>query len=722
MKFFLITVLSLINFYAFASDDFDPKALVKFGMQTIEIDGENYLSVNYHNEKKWHTYWVNPGDAGKEMKNKFSLDGSELTLSELEWPVPKKYIEEGDILAYGYEGSYSLFFHLPKKHTGEFKLSGHWLVCKHICIPGSGEITGVLNSGDLKVDGDNLTLNQSDLEKSYRQLPGHGKKPKELELYITKGLSGEGLTLHYSLKGPFSKGLTLKPGLLTPFPNGIISFKREYLYSDDDGNLVGTMDILWEGDYLESPVLMPTDGDLKTPLDLSFLYRDPSSLKITKIGHLIKSFSVSSTEGLKSYYKSLTPYGSQNVKTKSAKNETSFFTYLLFAFLGGLILNIMPCVLPIISLKLFGLLAHSAESKTRILRHNLTYSAGVISTFLLLAGLVLILQRLGEQVGWGFQMQSISFVGAMIMVLFLMALNLFGLFEFGTPGGKTLGGAKLKGGFKGDFLTGVLSTILSTPCSAPFLGTALTFAFTSPPHIIFLMFFFIGLGLSFPFLATGFFPGCLKLLPKPGLWMENLKKFLGLTILLTLIWLFDVFISLSPTSMAMNHLTGALIFIFFAIFFHQKMSKSKMWKSIYYFLSIAMIVGFIYHSQDQAPAPSINQATMTPGELPWMPWSREKMKSLKGELVFINFTAKWCFTCKVNEKFVLHSDDFKNLIDKYQLKLLLGDWTKRDDRIGSFLKENSLVGVPAYFIQKKNGELISLGETISISKIESNLK
>ena len=241
----------------------------------------------------------------------------------------------------------------------------------------------------------------------------------------------------------------------------------------------------------------------------------------------------------------------------------------------------MPCVLPVISLKLFGLIIHSNETKKQILKHNLSYTAGVLASFLILGAAVVILKASGDQIGWGFQLQSPLFVLTMMIILLVMALNMLGLFEFVTPGGKHLGNAEIKKGMGGDFINGVLATILSTPCSAPFLGTALTFAFTTSYLNIFLIFIAVGIGLSFPFLLTGFFPALIKFLPKPGLWMENLKRLLGLSLILTAIWLYDVFFAILSHEALGLYINTLFALIIFAFYFRKHMSKNRLFNAIF---------------------------------------------------------------------------------------------------------------------------------------------
>ena len=376
----------------------------------------------------------------------------------------------------------------------------------------------------------------------------------------------------------------------------------------------------------------------------------------------------------------------------------------------------MPCVLPVISLKLFGLIIHSNEKKKQVLKHNLFYTFGVLASFLVLGGVVVLLKSGGEKIGWGFQLQSPLFVLFMLILIFLMALNMFGLFEFITPGGKRLGNQELKRGVSADFINGVLATILSTPCSAPFLGTALTFAFTTSHLNIFLIFTFVGLGLAFPFILTGFFPKMIRFLPKPGLWMDKLKKILAISLILTAVWLLDVFFSLVNYADIGIYLSLLLTSIFFIFYLRKFLSK----RLIYTILSTILI--FVLAQKTillTLNDNSLNSSAQTTKN--WTPWSRKQMEQAKGSYVFVNFTATWCLTCKVNKKLVLETHAFKELAQKHKITLLEGDWTKRDEKITMFLREHNIVGVPAYFLQKPNGEVISLGETISIGKIKNHL-
>lgn len=711
-----------------------PEVLVKYGVSLFESQGEKYLTILYENAEHWHTYWKNPGDAGLELQNEFKFSDEKVFPLELEWPTPKRYLEEGGLIAYGYSGKYALFYKLSEeiqKRMESSKLNIHskWLICKHICIPGQAKINIGLQAGKLTTDRDeNHVWPLSEIEEEFNDLPQEKPLPSYLDIYLTRASDGENLVLHYSLAQAPSSPIPTQRNLLTPFPTKPLGFKHEKLFQDNKGRIYGQMPADWDGIYQEPEEPLPPNGIFSPAKDFKWIFDDPISGEVYIVKKSIESFTLKGAESLKSFYAGLSPLDPKNPKVNSSSknDDKSLWFYLLFAFLGGLILNFMPCVLPVISIKLFGLIKHQKENSTRIFKHNLFYTLGVLFCFSLLALVIVLLKSAGEQVGWGFQLQSPRFVAFIILVLFIFALNLFGLFEFKTPGGSSLGSVKLEEGFAGDFISGIIAVILSTPCSAPFLGTALTFAFSSSTAVILLVFLAIGMGLSFPFILTGLFPALVSFLPRPGAWMENLKKFLGLTLLLTIIWLIDVLTSQVNGTFPMMLIHGTLTLTFFGIYAYNKMTKNTFLRIIFLALPILMLGKFLTLDFTPTSLPDSShllQEKVKEG-LPWKKWSPEKLEELKSQkkLVFMDFTAKWCFTCKVNEKLVLNTSGFEQLIEKYNLEILLADWTKRDPIITSWLKSKGKVGVPAYFVQKPDGSIIDLGETISLDEIEKALQ
>jgi len=336
--------------------------------------------------------------------------------------------------------------------------------------------------------------------------------------------------------------------------------------------------------------------------------------------------------------------------------------------------------------------------------------------------IVFLIKSAGGQIGWGFQLQSPSFVGLMTLALFIFSLNMFGLFEFSTPGGKLMGNLRLKEGLFADFAGGILAVILSTPCSAPLLGTALTFAFTTTPLNIFILFSFIGLGLAFPFILTGIFPRALILLPRPGNWMNIFKKFLGLSLLLTSAWLLTVLTSLIDQDVILTTLGPAILTALVSFILRGKWHKLRL---LFLCLSLSFFVVFVIKVQTSNDLDKINSLKLirekqTKG-LNFSPW-HPAYEYPSDQISFIDFSASWCLTCKVNEEIILNTDEFKALVKKYNLKLILADWTSGDEEITKWLKEHGYVGVPAYFIVSKNKKFHDLGETITIREIEETIK
>ncbi len=709
--------------------------LVKVNIQTLNTGSDNLLAITLENAKEWHTYWINPGDAGLPTEIKFFESEKEINLEPLEWPVPKKYLENGDMLTFGYSKDHTFFFKIGEElNNKNLSVDMKWLICKNICIPGERKLDFQIKDGKV-IAKNEVDYSVTKLQQSFAKVPTLSNAPDDFDINLIK--YKDNLALFYNFKGDVNDA---NPNLyiLTPHPTKPFSFKREIIRKDKKGNHYGIYTIEWDGEYLEPEIPLPTDGKFKTPYTFKFLFNDPVKKKVYTIEKTFSEYLLNEESNLQTFFSGMKKIDSNLHNTKNDKQKdqstvdnksepstssAKLLYFFIMAFIGGLILNIMPCVLPVISIKLFGLISHSSQEKKSIFKHNMAYSLGVIMTFIALATVVSALKATGEQVGWGFQLQSPIFVAAMATIIFIMALNMFGLFEFRTPGGSKLGSVKVEDSFAGDVFGGVLATILSTPCSAPFLGTALTFAFGESPIIIFLIFISVGLGLAFPFILTAIFPSLIKFLPKPGMWMEHVKKFLGFTLILTTLWLLDVFLALTDSQLALLQMNTALALLFFFIYI-----RSKITKNIILGLAVIIPASLLYYKSVTTQASNLETTSAllkdkSRSELQWEAWSEERMQQLQDNksLTFIDFTAKWCLTCKVNEKVVLDTHDFKELVKKKDIKLLLADWTRRDPIIGKWLQKNGFVGVPAYFVINSDGELVTLGETITVSKISKAL-
>jgi thiol:disulfide interchange protein/DsbC/DsbD-like thiol-disulfide interchange protein len=703
---------------------------VQIGIESFQSSQTNYWVVKMTNQTGWHTYWKNPGDAGLPIDLKF-YDGKELVnLSELEWPTPKRYIEQGNLWAYGYSDTNYFFFaitneDLVRLENQNITLKAKWLVCMDICLPEQTNIEFKVKNA--RVSYENMqTTSEQQLLSSLQKIPNSNVMPENLEVYLNQHSTDNSLVLNAVVKNFDPSQIDAKRNILTPFNSAPFGFKHESLYFDQANKTLYLKTLVdWDGDLQEPVMNWPTKGMFEKPLKMKFLLNTGAFPNAVVIEKEFDQFSITGQKTLDDFYQNLGEWSP--AETKSSKNidpnEQSFAYYLLLAFLGGFILNFMPCVLPVISFKLFGLIVHRDEKPADILNHNLFYSLGVISSFLVLAIVIILIKSTGAQVGWGFQLQSPLFVSIMILGLFILSLNLFGLFEFKTPFGKKIGNTQLKKGMSGDFMSGVFATILSTPCSAPFLGAALTFAFTTSNINIYIIFAMIGLGLSLPFLITGFFPRTISFLPKPGAWMELLKQLLGVSLLITTVWLYDVLVHLVDFSSLGIYFNTLIVLVFSAFYFPKKLKQNNFWKFVF---RVAPILIFMWILKLGLLETTINKTSSDNNSFvnsTWSAWSEQRLEQER-ELknwVFIDFTAKWCLTCKVNKKLVLETSDFLSLAQKNNMTLLVADWTKRDDNITQWLAQYSIVGVPAYFVQKPNGEIVSLGEVVTVDKIKKIL-
>jgi len=746
MRLCFLIFFIFINLHnsSFASEEKIPSVLLKYNLQTMRIDGQAYLAINFKNNPHWHTYWKNPGDAGFGPKVQFtSLNGEPISFNALEWPSPGRYIEPGNIWAYGYEGEYSFFYQLPNNFNKNIKTELTWLICKHICIPGKSTSTIELERSiitNIKNEKNELALDNLSLEtikRRFENLPVYKEDQKhDIDIILAKEESTPNmLALFYNTTKLQPSNFLANRNLLFPYPHPYLEFKHEKLYKDKNGETYAKMLVEWNGMYEEPEVPFPQGNSLNNEITLFFDFYDSTLKKTFKVK---KTFSqLYESKKLNSFFTILTPFEisknasqkndhdkTQDIETTNheKKSNTGIFKYILLAILGGFILNFMPCVLPVISLKLFGLVNQSQQDKSQIIKHNLLYTAGVIVTFLIFSVIVIILQKSGQAIGWGFQMQSPTFIASISIFLFLFSLNLFGMYEFITPGGSTLGSIKIEGS-KGDFLNGVLATILSTPCSAPFLGTALAFAFTSGPLIILSIFLSVGIGLASPFILTAAFPGTVKLFPKPGNWMNHFKKFLGLSLLLTVFWLLSIFIQLNTDDFSLYLLITLFMIGPVAIVIYQKFQKSIWILLIAFSLTIVGLFNIGKKNTEASIEQTISDQIQKFG-LSWTRWNPDIVNEFQGarKKAFIDFTADWCLTCKVNEKLVINTDKFRSYVKESKIELIMGDWTDGDPEMTKWLQKNNMAGVPAYFIIDEQGNLHNLGETISIAKIKELIK
>ncbi|NTV46082.1 MAG: thiol:disulfide interchange protein, partial [Chlorobiales bacterium] len=547
----------------------------------------------------------------------------------------------------------------------------NWLACQESCVPGDSTLT--LNP--VKLTDADIASGKALIETYRNKLPA---SYSQLDLKLeTSSISGQDNKKVVSLtfSGKDSKRIT--------------DFYPDTL----------------SGAFVSYNAIKVQDGIVTFPLQI-----DNPKASIPTLNGLVM-LGESGYEVSASFSDGNPGLANKDFDVKGAKSsDVSIWYALAMALFGGVLLNIMPCVLPVLSLKVLGFVQHAGDdkSKTRVL--SLIFALGVLASFWTLAAGVGILQSIGSQIGWGFQFQSPWFVLGMSVVVFVFGLNLVGVFEFSSPAvSGELGKSLSRHDAMGSFMNGVLATTLATPCTAPFLGTALGFAFSQPFYIIFAIFTMVGLGLAAPYVILSWNPSWLKFIPKPGEWMNRFKQAMGFLLFATLVWLLSVFGSqVGATGEAAA--LGLLLGVGFAAWLVGSLinySTSSTKKVVVWSIAL-LICGLSYYLSLEKwfPLRELGQpqqaleSNKKDGGISWIPFSLNTVEKEVngGKPVFIDFTANWCFTCKVTEQTVLETEAVKSKITELGIVPVRADWTNRNDEITSLMKKFGRSGVPLYVV------------------------
>lgn len=706
MKAFLIPTLALafflgstLNPQAIANESSSIEVLQSQSQDPITIDliVENdsiqpgspfWVLVDVKLADGWHSYWKNPGDAGMPAQIEWQLPEG-FTADTFLWPSPTKF-EVDAAVGFGYDNEMPLLVRLtPPKTLAldqplELAASVRWLVCSDsMCLPGNTDIKAkVLVKNEEPHPNTVLktafaharrhlpkTVGSSKAQKSGDQITLSVKVPDDQIAHFTKAYFCPEIGDHIDHKAPIQLIKSdEQPGLYT------VSLKET---NPSEQPLSG---ILVLHDEANSKVSVAIDTPIETAKDAIIAY-------VSKPG-LSSGLELQEQEALH----------------PTSEFEGNVGLAIAFAFLGGMLLNLMPCVLPVISLKIFSFVKMAGQSRGLTFKHGLAFSLGVVASFWVLASALLGLQAYGNSVGWGFQLQEPIFVAILTAVMFVLGLSLFGLMEIGT-GVSSLAGniAHKTEGLTSSFLSGVLATAVATPCTGPFLGSAVGFAVTQPAIWAMLIFTALGAGMAFPYLVLSAFPALLRFVPKPGNWMVTFKELMGFIMMATTLWLLWVF-SAQTSTLSVVMLLGALFFLSIACWIYGKWGTpfhKRTTRQISYVFSLsALALSFYTLYISTTPAiTSLGGVETASSKDAWEPFSPERVAELRsqGVPVFIDFTAKWCLICQANHM-VLSGDSVAAKLDQKGVVRMKADWTKNDPVITAELKKFGRNSVPLYVL------------------------
>ena len=682
------------------------------------------LGVHLSPNANWHTYWKSPGDIGLPTKIQWALpEGA--TAAPYQFPVPERFDQEG-IVSYGYDGPVLFFsaIELPADLAGpEATVSAHaeWLVCEIMCIRGEAELSLTLPVGPSDPSSfaplmdhyaaqhptPALQVSSFAVETAFSASAVRPEEPFKLALRLTptggKALKIEQKHGTWPLFTPIvSLNGMINETRVETLPDGSVqitleaeTFEAEELPTED---VLGGLIELHVGDQLvRTEVSIPVPWGAKD----SPVVASTSPLFAAVVGGAAADGAVQLAASDGAVAEPVPSAGAP------AAAEASLLWMLLLAFLGGMLLNIMPCVLPVLTMKLYSLVEQGDITPAKRRVAGYAYSAGIVASFLALASAVVIMKAaLGQDVLWGFQFQYPPYVAALATLVFAFGLSLFGVFEVPALGANQAAEASARDGVVGYFLTGVFATLLATPCSAPFLGTGMGFAFSLPTAGILLFFGVAGLGLAFPFLLIAVVPALYRFMPRPGAWMETFKHVMGFSLMATTVWLIDVLAG----QVGRDGATGFLAFLFFVSVaawmlgrFGSPLEEPRR-QVIVLGLSALVAVGAgvkfldLEFAEAVAATTSENCDVDFSDHIPWQPFSEAQVDKFAGMPIFIDFTADWCLTCKVNEKTVLATSTVRDAMDTLGVCPLKADWTRKDATISTWLQRYGKAGVPFYLV------------------------
>jgi thiol:disulfide interchange protein DsbD len=645
-------------------------------VRTIAPGTPFWVAVRLKMDPRWHTYWINPGDSGAPTEIKWSLPPG-FEAGPIHWPHPQR-IELPPLVSFGYEGEAALLVRITPPRdlkAGErVTLGAHvsWLECEELCVPGEAPVSAVVQTG---AAAENDPARAEFFSSARARLP--------LDSADWRFQAGSGRNFVRLTAAP---PLWLKERVAEAefFPEIVGQFSTGRSAWDRAGGGAYVID-LPRSDVSTAPVRRLT-GVLVSKSG----WRGPGSERAIRVDVEIAG-NAGSLAG-----------------AAASASSPSLLGAIGLAFIGGLILNLMPCVFPVLSIKVLSLVGQAEAPMRARMRTAGAYSLGVLVAFWALAGLLIALRAGGEQLGWGFQLQSPPVIAGLASLFFLIALNLFGVFEVGLSftrlGGKNAG--KSGGGAGGSFSSGLLATIVATPCTAPFMGSALGFALTQPAPAALAIFTSLGAGMAAPFVVLAASPRLLRFLPRPGAWMETMKQALGFLLAATVVWLAWVLGQQTGTD-GVTMLLAALVVQAVGAWVLGKwavMTRSASVRMAAGIVAAVLIVGGAAAAAVKLAAAGERPAVDAAATETWEPYSEARVNELRaaGRPVFVDFGAAWCLTCQVNERVALSAATVLAKFREKNVATLKADWTSRDPAITEALAKLGRSGVPTYVLYSKD--------------------
>lgn len=669
--------------------------LIAHAPQGAKPGSEVWLGLKLTHEPHWHTYWKNPGDSGQATELQWSLP-SGLQAGPIAWPTPQ-VLRIGSLINYGYEQTVLLA--VPVQVSPDFKpsvinptvdigLKANWLVCKTECIPQEASF-----SLKLPVNG-STAAHAGDFQEQSKQLP------RPLPGAGSAQIEANFLNIAIADLPAALQGQTLD---LFPEQGEITEPSAPWRQN-------------WQGSVWQAQV----------PIS-AYRSASPSQLAMVVAGTLDgQRQGFGSTVAIEGTWPAIKPLGAPTGTGATSSSSdlriapgmaTSMWLALVGALVGGMILNLMPCVFPVLAIKVMSFTRKPGAVHSHRVQ-GVAYSSGVVLSFMALGALMLALRSAGDQIGWGFQLQSPAVVAGLAIMFTLIGLNLAGVYEFGQLLPSSLASLEAKNPVVNAFLSGVLAVLIASPCTAPFMGASLGLALSLPAWDAMLIFSTLGLGMALPYLAASWFPRFARALPRPGAWMNVFRHAMAFPMFATVVWLLWVLGQQTGVdgAAALMTLLVVLSMLVWALHLHGRARLPLALMSLVLLLGLGASIGpYVVHNSPQTTSSAQNER--------WQAWSANKVSALlaQNKPVFVDFTAAWCVTCQVNKKTTLTDAKVLADFDARGVTLLRADWTRQDPDITEALRSLGRNGVPVYVLYAPGRPATLLTELLSPSEVREAL-